>query len=292
MSHETDIDFDAIIRAESARRPSSALRLTGAIALSLLWLLPFYYLFVTVFKSTEEYASKNPLALPSGLWPILENATAAWSSARMAAGMFNSTLYGLCGAAIAVFLAAAAACGMTRFQFRGKALWFMLIFSGMVFPFQMYLIPLFFTYNSLGILNTHGGMILFYSAICIPFPFLVLRNYMNGISREIDEAARMDGAGEWTIFLRILIPNCWGPITATFLIQFTWIWNDLIFSTVLANRESTRSIMNALQSFQSSYSVFGPNTVLTAALIASLPSIILFLILRKHFMRGLTVNTT
>jgi len=135
----------------------------------------------------------------------------------------NSTLYGLLGGALAVFFAALAAYGLTRIDYRRKNLWFLLIFSGTVFPFQMYLIPLFFAYQKIGILNTHLGMIVFYTAICIPFPVLVLKNYMNGLSREMDEAARMDGAGEWTVFRRIVLPNCLGPMTATFLLQFTWI---------------------------------------------------------------------
>jgi ABC-type glycerol-3-phosphate transport system permease component len=87
-----------------------------------------------------------------------------------------------------------------------------------------------------------------------------------------------------------VLPNTWGPMTATFLLQFTWVWNDLLFSTVLGNRNETRSIMNSLQVFQGSYASAGPNLVLTAALLASIPSIVLFFVLRKHFMEGMKVS--
>jgi ABC-type glycerol-3-phosphate transport system permease component len=100
----------------------------------------------------------------------------------------------------------------------------------------------------------------------------------------------MDGANEFTVFFRIILPNTIGPMTAVFLLQFTWIWNDMLFSTVLGNRLETRSIMNALLVFQGSYSSIGPNIVLTAALLASLPSIVLFFLLRRHFMQGLQVQ--
>ena len=133
-------------------------------------------------------------------------------------------------------------------------------------------------------------MLLFYTAVCIPFPVLVLRNYLNGLSREMDEAARMDGAGEFRVFWSIILPNCIGPMTATFLLQFTWIWNDLLFSTVLGNREEVRSIMNSLQIFHGSYTTAGPNLSLTAALIASLPAIVLYVMLRRHFMEGMRVS--
>jgi ABC-type glycerol-3-phosphate transport system permease component len=284
------LDFSAIERREkAASRLSWFVIATGAF-ISLLWLVPFYYLFVTIFKSTEEYTHSDPFALPQGLAPFLSNATTAWNEANMSFGMTNSALYGAIGAGLAVFFAAMAAYGLTRFDYRGKSFWFMTIFAGTVFPFQMYLIPLFFLYGKFGILNTRFGMLLFYTAICIPFPTLVLKNFMGGLSREMDEAARMDGASEFTIFLRIVMPNAFGPMMAAFLLQFTWIWNDLLFSTVLGNRTEVRSIMNSLQVFQGSYASTGPNVVLTAALIVSLPSLLLFFILRRHFMEGLRVT--
>jgi len=260
------LDFDQIAKAERRRGKGSWLIMGGAALMSAIWIVPFYYMIVSVFKTTPEYAQKHPLALPDGFGPFVENAVTAWNNAKMGAGR------------------------LTRFDFKRRNLWFMLIFSGTVFPFQMYLIPLFFTYQELGLLNTHLGMLIFYTAICIPFPVLVLRNYMNGLSREMDEAARMDGAKEWTVFSRIILPNCWGPMTATFLLQFTWIWNDLLFSTVLANKTEVRSIMAALQVFQGSYSSFGPNIIMTAAVIASVPSLILFIFLRKNFMDGMRIS--
>jgi len=284
------LDFDAIKRRERDARRSSWSALGVCALISLFWLAPFYYLAVTVFKTTEEYTRSDPFAPPRSLAPIVDNAITAWNEATMAFGMANSAFYGAVGAGLAVVFAAMAAFGLTRLDYRGKNFLFMIVFSGTIFPFQMYLIPLFFMYGRLGILNTHVGMLLFYTAICIPFPTLVLKNFMSALSREIDEAARMEGAGEFTVFARIVLPNAIGPMTATFLLQFTWIWNDLLFSTVLGNRAEVRSIMNSLQVFQGSYASTGPNVVLTAALIASLPSIALFFLLRRHFMDGLKVS--
>lgn len=283
------LDLEAIAARERRQRRGSGAALVAAILISAVWIVPFYYLATSIFKTTEEYSVNHPLSLPQGLGPVVDNAVTAWSSAKMGIGMINSGIYGFVGAGLAVFIAALAAYGLTRFEFRARNLWFMLIFSGTVFPLQMYLIPLFFLYQQVGILNTHLGMVLFYTAICIPFPVLVLRNYMNGISREMDEAARMDGARELTVFLRIVLPNCWGPMTATFLLQFTWVWNDLLFSMVLANKTEVRSIMNALQVFQGSYTTTGPNIVLTAAVMASLPALLLFFVLRKYFMEGMRI---
>lgn len=284
-------DYSAIADAERRRKTGGWIVLGIAALVSLVWLAPFYYLLVSVFKSSAEYGSGSPLALPQGLSPIVENVVRVWTDAKLGWGLMNSALYGLIGAGVAVFVASMAAFGLTRLDFSGRTFWFMLIFSGTVFPFQMYLIPLFFTYQQVGILNTRFGMILFYCAICVPFPVLVLRNVMAGLNREMDEAARMDGASDWRVFVSIVLPNARGPMLALFLLQFTWIWNDLLFSTVLGNTPEIRSVMNALQVFQGAYASVGPNIPLTGALLASIPTVLLFLLLRRHFMAGLSVAT-
>jgi ABC-type glycerol-3-phosphate transport system permease component len=285
------LDLDAIARRETAATRHRLLGFAMLFMLAVAWTTPFYYLVISIFKTNVEYGSGHPLALPQSLAPVIGNVYEAWTKTRMADGMFNSALYGLVGAGAAVFFAAMASYGLTRIDFRGKGFWFMLIFSGTIFPLQMYLIPLFMAYNKLGLTNSRLGMILFYTAICIPFPVLVLRNYMLGLPREMDEAARIDGCSEFRIFLSILLPNCWGPMTALFLVQFTWIWNDLLFSMVLTSREEIRSVMNGLMVLQGSYANTTPNVVMTATLLASLPTVGLFLVLRRHFMQGLKLQS-
>ena len=108
---------------------------------------------------------------------------------------------------------------------------------------------------------------------------------------EIDEAARIEGASEWRVFVSMILPNAAGPLIALFLLQFTWIWNDLLFSSILANGIEVRSVMVALQSLQGTYSTLGPNVVITATLISSIPTVVLFVALRKYFMAGLQLGT-
>lgn len=260
-------------------------------ALTLAYLVPFYYLFVTVFKTGTEYAQKGVLELPSSLYPLVDNVIQAWTIAHLGPAAFNSLTYAAFGAALAVAFAAAAAYGMTRLNLLGANGWFMLIFTGTLFPFQMYLVPLLFGYQRLGLVNTWLGMLLVYVAICIPFPLLVLRNSFSAISREIDEAARIEGASEWRVFISMIVPNARGPLIALFLLQFTFIWNDLLFSSILANGIEVRSIMVALQSLQGTYSTLGPNVVITATLISSVPTVLLFVLLRRYFMAGLQLGT-
>lgn len=284
--------LERLIEAEKRRNSSGAKwLLIPAIILAIAFLMPFYYLFVTVFKSNEEYARKGVLELPDSFAPIVDNVVEAWTSSQVGTAMFNSFTYGLLGASFAVAIAAAAAYGLTRLRSYGANSWFMLIFAGTLFPFQMYLVPLLFTYQRVGLVNSWLGMLLLYTAICIPFPLLVLRNSFGAINREIDSAARLEGASEWRVFISMIVPNAWGSLVALFLLQFTFIWNDLLFSSVLANGNQVRSIMVALQTLQGTYAATGPNVVATAALLASLPTVLLFIVLRKYFMAGFQLKS-
>ncbi|WP_227286913.1 carbohydrate ABC transporter permease [Boseongicola sp. H5] len=285
------LDYGAIARTEARRNRENKGVFVLMMVLSIAWLAPFYYLIVSVLKSPAEYVASHPLALPSGIMPLFANVTDAWVEARMGFGVLNSLLYGVVGAGVAVFIAIMAAHGLARYRYSGRTFWFMLIFAGTIFPFQMYLIPLFFTYLELGLLDTRIGMILFYTAICIPFPVLVMRNYLTQMSSEMDEAARMDGCSEFRLFFSIILPNCKGPFIALFLLQFTWIWNDLIFSTVLTQRVEVRSVMSTLQVFQGAYADVSQTVVMAASLLASLPTVVLFFVLRRHFMQGLQVSS-
>lgn len=289
----TDTRFisDLIAKEKREQRAGGRWLFVPVAVVTLAFLTPFYYLAVTIFKSTEEYAKSDVLELPSSLSPFVNNVVQAWSIAHLGSAGFNSFTYAFVGAILAVAFAAAAAYGMTRLTLLGANGWFMLIFTGTLFPFQMYLVPLLFGYQRLGLINTWLGMLLVYVAICIPFPLLVLRNSFAGISREVDEAARIEGASEWQVFVAMILPNAIGPLIALFLLQFTFIWNDLLFSSILANGIEVRSVMVALQSLQGTYSTLGPNVVITAALVSSVPTVLLFIVLRKYFMAGLQLGT-
>ena len=287
-----DPAFIARLAAEEKQRNREGRRwlVWPIAALTIAFLLPFYYLVITVFKTTPEYAQKGVLELPSSLAPFVDNVVQAWTIANLGQAGWDSFTYGLIGAGLAVAFAAAAAYGMTRLNLIWSNGWFMVIFTGTLFPFQMYLVPLLFGYQRLGIINSWIGMLLLYIAICIPFPLLVLRSSFAAISREIDEAARIEGASEWRVFVSMILPNSKGPLVALFLLQFTWIWNDLLFSSVLANGQNVRSVMVALQSLQGTYSTLGPNVVITATLISSVPTVVLFVLLRRYFMAGLQLG--
>jgi len=202
-----------------------------------------------------------------------------------------SLLYGVVAAGLAILFASLGAYSITRLRIRWPFFWFVLVFSGTIFPFQMYLIPLFKLYQDTGLYDTQLGMIFFYTAIALPFCLFVMRGYFATIPRELQEAARIDGCSDFGIFRRIILPLSWRPIAVLFLFQFTWIWNDLLFGLVLSTSDGVRPITPSLAGLQGQFAHSGPPLVLAAALLATLPTIALFLLLGRYMMRGLTLTT-
>jgi multiple sugar transport system permease protein len=259
---------------------------------AVLWLVPLWSIVVTPMKAVPEYFHGSVWDLPHNPANIFNNIATAWNTGGLGPGFLASLFYGVSGAALAILCASLGAYCITRLRLPAAFFWFMLVFSGTIFPFQMYLIPLFQTYNSVGLYDTRLGMVLFYTAIAIPFCLFVMRGFFSTVPGELQEAARLDGCRDFGVFLRIFLPLARGPIAVLFLFQFTWIWNDLIFGLVLATSDGIRPIMPSLLGMQGIYSQNGPPTVLAGALVASIPTIALFLFLRRYMIRGLTLTVS
>ena len=261
------------------------------LVVALVWLLPLWLLVITPMKSTPEYTDKSQWALPTHPLRLFSNLRTAWDSAGLGAGFVASLTYGLTGAALAILFGSLGAYAITRLGVRLGFFWFILVFSGTIFPFQMYLIPLFNLYTRTGLYDTWTGMALFYTAIAIPFCLFVMRGFFSTIPQEVQDAARLDGASDFRIYWRIFLPLARGPIAVLLLFQFTWIWNDLLFGLVLSTSDGVRPITPSLLGLQGVYANSGPPVVLAGALIGSLPTVVLFLFLGRYLLRGLVLST-
>ncbi|WP_291292296.1 carbohydrate ABC transporter permease [Enterococcus sp.] len=258
--------------------------------LGFIWLFPFTFVLVNSVKSGAEYNQGNFWDLPTGI-AIQQSIDFISERVSLMSGFLNSLLYGVLSAAIAILLAALAAYAITKLKIKGRFFWFMLIYSGTIFPFQMYLVPVYKMYTKFGLYDTQIGMILFYSAISIPFCIFVLRNFFDGLGNEQMEAARIDGASDFHVFYRIYLPMAKAPISALFLFQFSFVWNDLLFGFTFSKSGNIRPIMTVLSQLN------GPNgattnapAVLLACAIASIPTILLYIALNKNFEKGLVMT--
>jgi multiple sugar transport system permease protein len=283
------------MRSRSLTRPFFIVIL---LALTLLWLTPLGVTLFVALKTNREYANKPLWSLPTQ-FALTDNMRFAWSAGKLGVSFVNTLLYASIGASCAILLASLAAYALAHLKPRGSFGWFLIIYSGTIFPFQMYLLPLYHMYITLvppvinrNLYDTQLGLYLFYIAICIPFCLFVLRNYFTTIPVEIAEAGRLDGLSNFGVYLRIYMPLSLSPIAALFLFQFTWIWNDLLFGITLARSEDVRPLMAGLAGMRGIYSAQNTPGVLAGALIASLPTIAIFVGLRRYLLRGLVLTTS
>lgn len=254
------------------------------------WIFPFSFALVNAVKSGAEYNQGNFWDFPKGI-SISQSIDFITERASLGQGFMNSLLYGVLSATLAIFLSALAAYSITKLDIKAPFLWFMIIYSGTIFPFQMYLVPVYRMFSEFGLYDTQIGLIIFYTAISIPFCTFVLRNFFNDLGDEQSEAARIDGASDFQIFLKIYLPMAKAPISALFLFQFSFVWNDLLFGLTFSKSANIRPIMPVLSQLN------GPNgattntpAVLLACAIASIPTLIIYMLLNKNFEEGFVMG--
>lgn len=255
---------------------------------SLIWLVPSYLIVVNAFTPVADYTG-TPNWYASSM-ALISNVRKAFAATNVGHGMLNSLMYAALGGVVAVLAAALASFALVVMPARRPAVWFWIIYVGTILPLQAFLSPLFNGYAKLSLYDTQYGMLLIYIALCVPFAFFVVRNYMTTIPPSMAEAAHMDGAGWLRTFLRIHLPLSRSALLAAFIFQFTWIWNDLLFGITLSTSPNVRPVMATLADLTGNYSTVGPPVVLAGALIASLPTVILFFTFQRFFVRSLRLT--
>lgn len=268
---------------------ADTMRKGAIVALGLLWLTPVYLMVANAAKTDEQYGVVSVWQAVGfdGLW---QNMLAAWEQGRISEGIASTALYSVASPGLAVLVGAAAGFAIVALRLKHGFVWFSVIFSSTVFPIQMVLMPLFIGYVEADLYDTRAGMILIYTVISVPFSAFVMRNFFSGIARHVFEAAVMDGAATWRIFWRIYLPMSGSALAAIFVLQATFIWNDLLLGLTLTQSTETRPVMTALSALQSTYGGSTMPTVLAGGLIVSIPTIALFLIMQRSFTRGLALG--
>lgn len=270
-------------------RPRALIRHAVLVLLGAVWILPLYLFLVNSIATTKDYNSKEKWQLPSS-FGLFDNISAAWSAAHLGEAIGSTAFYAIIGAVLSVVIASLAAYAIVSLKIKYGFFWFILIYAGTIFPFQMYLSPLYSMFVNWKIYNTHYGLLIFYTAIAVPFAVFVIRNHFVSISYDLAEAARLDGANSLRIYWNIYAPLSINAFITVFILQFTWIWNDLLFGLTLSRDENIRPIMAALAALQGQYARNGPPVALAGAFIVSIPTFVLFFAVQRVFVRGLRVT--
>ena len=245
--------------------------------------LPLLVLLFNSFKSDAELG-RNPLGFPQS-WDF-NNFSLAWTQGSLGQGLINS-FFLVVGTILGVWICAGfAAYALARLDVpfkKGFANYFLIIIS---LPVQLFLVPLFFLWTKLGLYDTIPGLIIIFIALYTPFATLLLRTFLVGIPKEIDEAARIDGANEWQVATQIILPLAQPGFLTVGLVTGLSAYNELLFAVTFISDPTRLPISTAFLSFQQGQTqLFG--VVNAAGLIMVIPVVILFLAMQRRFISGL-----
>jgi glucose/mannose transport system permease protein len=260
-----------------------------------IYLAPLYVMFTTSLKDIEEIRSGNLMALPMD--PTFYAWKKAWSSActgseceGLAPYFWNSVRIVFPAVIISTILGAFNGYALAKWKFKGSEFIFGALLFGCFIPFQVILLPMAKLLGSLGLANTVTGLVLVHVIYGVAFTTLFFRNYYVGIPTELVKAAKLDGAGFFAIFRHVFIPLSTPIFVVTIIWQFTQIWNDFLFGVVYSGA-GTQPITVALNNLVNT-SVGGKeyNVDMAAAIIAAFPTLVVYVIAGKYFVRGLTAG--
>ncbi|APX33910.1 ABC transporter permease [Brachybacterium sp. P6-10-X1] len=261
------------------------------IGLTLFVALPLYVMITTSMKPLGDVQAGFSW-FPSTITfqPFIE----MWSTVPLARYFMNSLIVTLAATLLSVAVATLAAYAVSRWRFHGRGPFMTTVLSTQMFPGVLFLLPLYLIFVNIDtmfgvpLVGTRIGLIITYLTFSLPFAIWMLVGYFDGIPRELDQAGKVDGAGNLTILLRIILPAARPGIVAVAIYAFMTAWGEVLFASVLTT-EDTRTLAVGLQQYSTQTNVYW-NQVLAASLAVSIPVVAGFLMMQKNFVAGLTAG--
>ena len=259
------------------------------------FLAPLYVMVVTSLKDADEIRQNSLVSLPGGLnfdaWRL------AWNSACTGAQcsglepfFWNSVWMAVPAVLISTIWGALNGYVLSLWKFRGSETLFALLLFGVFMPFQVVLLPMSQVLGWMGLSSSIAGLIFVHLLAGLPSTTLFLRNYYAAGPTDLLNAARMDGAGFWMIFFRIIVPMSTPIVMVTLIWQFTQIWNDFLFGVAFSGADSKPVTVGLNNLANTTSSVKAYNVDMAAALIAGLPTMLVYVVAGRYFVRGLTAG--
>lgn len=250
----------------------------------LIVLYPMLLMIVSSFKSSREIL-RSPFTLPES-WSLV-NYIEAWGRGNFSVYFGNSVLVAALALVLVLTLGSLAAYPLGRYQFRGRN-WLMLYFlAGLMLPIRLGILPLFFLMKTLGLLNTPWSLVAVYAASGLPFTIFVLANFFETLPRELEEAARLDGASEFRIYWQVMLPLIRPALATVAIFNFIPWWNDFFFPLIFIRAERYKTLPLGLFSFfgehQNDWALLFAGLTITA-----LPLLVLYLFASRQIIKGLT----
>jgi len=266
----------------------SVLMVSGAI----LWLLPAVWVLVTSLKVTENIIRVPPEWIP---WPatLVHYGEVLFSSsrtARIGRAFLNSAIISVGTVILVVLTSAMAAYPLARMRFRGRNLIFAVLVGSLMIPNAVVLVPQYILTQRLGWLSTYQGLIVPEAAMTFAFGVFLLRQFFLTMPAELEDAARIDGAGPWRIFTRILLPLSQPALGALAIFAFRSAWNDFLWPLIAVNKPEMFPLPVALALLRSAYSSESYGPIMAGATLSALPLLIVFLLANRRIIEGARVS--
>jgi alpha-1,4-digalacturonate transport system permease protein len=262
--------------------PADVVRATVLTAGALAVLAPIVWAVLSSFKTPTELAQRPPTLFPQD--PTGANYVEALTAFDFGRYFLNSTLVTVLATLLTLAVNAMAAYALAKYNFRGRDTLFLVTLATIMIPLQVIFLPVYQVVTSLGLVNTLWGMII--PAAATPTGVFLLRQYMLTLPDDLIEAARIDGAGEFRIFLRIILPLCRPALAVVAIFSVIWRWNDFLWPLIIAQDESVYTLPVALARF-SGQLVVPFHLVLAMSVLSIVPVIVLFLLLQRQIVAGI-----
>ncbi len=282
-----------------ARPLSRSMLLHGFIlAILVIYAAPLIGVVLTSLQSNTEIAAR-------GVWHIPENASLenfldVWGNTSTPRYLLNSFMVTIPATFLSVLGGVLLGYVFSQFKFPAAELLFLAVIAGMFFPPQAMLIPLFRLFNSPievsgfqllpTLYDTIYPMIIIHMSLGLAITTLLMRNFMSALPSSIREAAIVDGAGEWSVLFRVVLPLTLPALAVLATLQFTWIWNDFLWPLVLTRSDESKTIMAGISALKGQYNVAWASQA-AMAVIASIPTVAIFIVFQRYFIAGLTLGS-
>lgn len=256
------------------------------VLLLLIWtLFPITVMLFTSFKPGDEIFARPTRLLPQ-VWS-LQNYVKVFTNSTVPQALRNSVLVGVLATAITMIFAVSAGYSLARFRFRGARPLSLFILFGQFIPITVLLLPFFMAVNALGLIDTIPGVALAHLVITVPLVTWMVRNQIASVPYELEEAALIDGASRFGAALRVTLPVAAPGIAASAIFSFLQSWHEFVFASVITQSISSMTGPIALTEFASEFNVDWGATM-AASVVLTAPVVIMFLLLQKYFVNGLT----
>jgi glucose/mannose transport system permease protein len=290
----------SVVRPETVARPRPAIRpirvvmYVVLVLFAIFYLTPVYILLITGLKSFQEVNLEHMWAFPhtfslQSFYDALFGSEAS-AMAGIAPNFINSFEMTIPATLLSALLGSLNGYVLSKWKFKGSNVLFPLILFGLFIPYQAILIPLTRTMLALGLYGTIPGLIFAHTVYGIPICTLIFRNYYATVPGEMIEASRIDGAGFFGVYRYIVLPLSLPGFIVVAIWQFTSIWNDFLFGVILSPNPSTKPVMVAVFNLAGAYSVQW-NIQMAGALAAALPTLLVYILLSRYFVRGLLAGS-